>query len=363
MSAIGLTGPRDGRKRRAIRSGSPWDLLALLRARYLLAIQYFPDLERLRGTVELAYLAAGGAARGHRGAAFRGVHLSRAGLSWDAAVAPARLVHRGQRGGIRHLSSTVSLLPVFVMGVLAALGFELTGSIVTPLCIHMTYNGMILLTSLFRKGGPCRPLARLRPRPPRGRRHCGPRTPCRRVPREIPSTSSQSSCSTAPALRSPTPHPSHQPEAHVRQLEAALLRAGQRAAGSDQLYKDRYPREGGSEARELRVISSPMNWPAPRDAAAARADAVKLAFDARKATQADLDNADAALATARQSAQSARAEWSKAQLNAATLDIERKRKLFAEGVATTRELQLAEGAPRPANRHRAQIIPFFLTAD
>ena len=144
------------------------------------------------------------------------------------------------------------------------------------------------------------------------------------------------------AVPDSTPVPAT-PEAHVKQLEAALLRAEQRAAGSDQLYKDGILAKVEVEARELRVIQLTNELAGARaDAAAARADAVKLAFDARKATQADLDNADAALATARQSAQSARAEWSKAQLNAATLDLERKRKLFAEGVATTRELQLAE---------------------
>ena len=38
------------------------------------------------------------------------------------------------------------------MAVLAALGFELTGWIVTPICVHMTYNGLLLLSGLLPKG-------------------------------------------------------------------------------------------------------------------------------------------------------------------------------------------------------------------
>ncbi len=144
------------------------------------------------------------------------------------------------------------------------------------------------------------------------------------------------------AVPDSTPAPAT-PEGHVKQLEAVLLRAEQRAAGSDQLFKDGILAKVEVEARELRVIQLTNELAGARvDAAAARAIAVKRDFDTRQASQADLDNANAALEAARQAARSASADWSKAQLNAATLDLERKRKLFAEGVATTRELQLAE---------------------
>jgi len=38
------------------------------------------------------------------------------------------------------------------MGVLAAVGFEWTGWIVTPICVHMTINGLVLLTRLLPRG-------------------------------------------------------------------------------------------------------------------------------------------------------------------------------------------------------------------
>ncbi len=78
-----------------------------------------------------------------RGLVFRGMRRSLP-LRWSMAGSAAVFA-------ICH--PPISVIPVFVMGLLAAFGFELTGWIVTPICIHMTYNGMLLLTSLFQKGG------------------------------------------------------------------------------------------------------------------------------------------------------------------------------------------------------------------
>jgi membrane protease YdiL (CAAX protease family) len=129
---------------------------ALFGLGYLIAIQYIPNIDRYREqAVELdslaglwiVPLAVIGAPLFEefifRGLVFRGMRRSLP-LGWSMAGSAAVFA-------ICH--PPVSLLPVFVMGLLAAYGFELTGWIVTPICIHMTYNGMILLTSLIQKGG------------------------------------------------------------------------------------------------------------------------------------------------------------------------------------------------------------------
>jgi ABC-2 type transport system permease protein len=46
----------------------------------------------------------------------------------------------------------ISVMPVFVMGSLAAIGFEWTGWIMTPICVHMTYNALVLLPGLLSHG-------------------------------------------------------------------------------------------------------------------------------------------------------------------------------------------------------------------
>jgi hypothetical protein len=141
----------------------------------------------------------------------------------------------------------------------------------------------------------------------------------------------------------PDAPPAMSPADRVKQLEADLLSAEQHAAGCEQLYKDGILAKVEVEGRQMRVVQITKQLADARaDAAAAQADAVKKNFDARKASQADLDAAHAALAAARQAAKGASAEWDKAQLNAATIDLQRKRKLYSEGVATRLEVQMAE---------------------
>jgi hypothetical protein len=138
---------------------------------------------------------------------------------------------------------------------------------------------------------------------------------------------------------SPTPAP----EDRVRECQAALLQAEERAVDSEQLYKAGILAKVEMEARILRVVQARKALAdAALAVAAAHAEAVKKSFDAHECSQADLDAASADLKTARQTADADSAEWDKAQLDAATLDLQRKRKLYSEGVGSRREVSMAE---------------------
>ena len=142
-----------------------------------------------------------------------------------------------------------------------------------------------------------------------------------------------------PLDASPTPSPADR----VAQCQASLLRAQQRAAAGNELFEDGLLAKVEVEARLLRVVQARSELAgALFDAAAVNADAVKSAFAAHHASQPDLDAANAALNTAKSAAAAASAAWEKAQLDAATLDLQRKRKLYSEGVGSRRELQMAE---------------------
>jgi hypothetical protein len=138
---------------------------------------------------------------------------------------------------------------------------------------------------------------------------------------------------------SPTPSPADR----VRKCQAALLEAEQRAADSEQLFKEGILAKVEVEARFLRIIQARKELAEANLAvAAAHADAVKSSFDAHESSQADLDAANAALKTARQDAATYSADWDRAELAAATVDLQRKRKLYSEGVGSEREVQMAE---------------------
>ncbi len=141
------------------------------------------------------------------------------------------------------------------------------------------------------------------------------------------------------AATSPTPSPADR----VQQCEAALLRAEQRATDSEQLFKEGILAKVEFEGRILAIVRARKDLAQARLAVAALdADNARKSFDARKAPQADLDAANAALKTAGAAAAAASAEWDKAQLAAAALDLQRKRKLFSEGVCSRQEVQMAE---------------------
>jgi hypothetical protein len=138
---------------------------------------------------------------------------------------------------------------------------------------------------------------------------------------------------------SPTPSP----EDRVRQCQATLLDAEQRAADGEQLFKEGILAKVEIEGRFLRIIQARKQLAdATLAAAAAHADAVKRSVDARESSQADLAAANAALKDAQGAAAAASAEWDRAEFAAARLDLERKRKLYSEGVGSRRDLQMAE---------------------
>lgn len=146
---------------------------------------------------------------------------------------------------------------------------------------------------------------------------------------------------TGSALTAASSTPS--PEDRVQQCQAALVLAEQRAADSEQLFKEGILAKVEAEACFLRVVQRKKELAdALLDAAQARADATAKSFNAHGATQAGLDSANAALKAASAAAASASADWDKAQLDAAIVDLQRKRKLYSEGVASPHEVQVAE---------------------
>jgi len=157
FAAIGLRGPRDGRRVRAVLIGIGLGIFGgVIAFGYLSAIRYFPELERLRGRAEelsdvrgwwlvlLAVIAAPLCEEFiFRGLVYRGMRRS----------LPARWSIAGSAAVFAICHPPVSVIPVFIMAVIAALGFEVTGWIVTPICIHMTYNGLVLLAAALQHGG------------------------------------------------------------------------------------------------------------------------------------------------------------------------------------------------------------------
>jgi multidrug resistance efflux pump len=129
----------------------------------------------------------------------------------------------------------------------------------------------------------------------------------------------------------------------LRQCQANLLRAEQRAVSCEQLFKEGVLAKVELEARFRDIDQARKELAdATLDVAAAHADAVKKSFAAHGASQSDLAAATAALKTAQDAADAASAAWDQAQIDAATIDLQRKRKLFSEGVGSRRELQMAE---------------------
>jgi len=147
----------------------------------------------------------------------------------------------------------------------------------------------------------------------------------------------------APHLIPAEPSPAISPGDRVKQLEADLLRAQQRAGDSQQLFKEGVLAKVEMEERVLRVVDIQKDLAAARlIVAAAQCDAIKNSVASHQASPADLAAAAIALKTARETAAATSVAWDKARLDAATLDLQRKHKLYSEGVATRREVQLAE---------------------
>jgi hypothetical protein len=133
------------------------------------------------------------------------------------------------------------------------------------------------------------------------------------------------------------------PEERVEQCRTAVVQAEQRAADSEQLYKEGVLAKVEVETCFLRIVQRRKELAdAVVGVAQARVDAVTKALNAHGATQADLDSANADLKAEEEAAATASVAWDKAQLDAAMLDLQRKRKLYSEGVGSRHDLQVAE---------------------
>jgi membrane protease YdiL (CAAX protease family) len=156
LSAVGLAGPRDGRRMRSILLGIGLGVFAgCIAFCYLLVVRMVPNLERIAqrtegmssvrgwGLILLGVIAAPLFEEFiFRGLVFRGMRRS----------LPAAWSMAGSAAVFAICHPPISVAPVFAMGVLAALGFEITGWIVTPICVHMTYNGLVLLSGFMAHG-------------------------------------------------------------------------------------------------------------------------------------------------------------------------------------------------------------------
>jgi len=139
------------------------------------------------------------------------------------------------------------------------------------------------------------------------------------------------------------PTPAVSPQDRLLHCQAALAAAQKRAAEGEGLFKDGILSRVEMEGRSRMVVKAAKELADAMVAVeSARADAARKSFATRKITQADLDAAIAALKSAQEAAATASAAWDKSQLDAASLDLQRKRKLYAEGVCSQRELQIAE---------------------
>jgi membrane protease YdiL (CAAX protease family) len=157
LDAVGLRGPRDGRRGGSILLGIGLGVAAgVVAFGYLAAIRYLPAIDRLTVRSEILTNVTGWwlpllavivapifEEFIFRGLVFRGLRRSLP-VYWSMAGSAAVFA-------ICH--PPLSFVPVLVMGMFAALGFEMTGWILTPICVHMTYNGLILLTGLLQHGG------------------------------------------------------------------------------------------------------------------------------------------------------------------------------------------------------------------
>jgi hypothetical protein len=138
-----------------------------------------------------------------------------------------------------------------------------------------------------------------------------------------------------------TPAPG--PEARLEHCKEALRQAEQRAVDSEQLYKEGVLAKVEVEARYMSITRARKELAdAELAVAALRADAAAQAFAAHSAAQAQVDAANAELKAAQESDAAYSAALAKARLEAATLDLRRKRKLYSEGVGSLQEVEQAE---------------------
>lgn len=133
------------------------------------------------------------------------------------------------------------------------------------------------------------------------------------------------------------------PDEQLKQAQADLDRARHRAAEGEELYKEGILAKIEEEGRQMRVVRAQKALAdAQLAVAAANAGTAHKALAAKQGTQQQVDDADAALKGAQSAATAAAQDWEKAQLDAAKLDLERKRTLYREGASSRREVEMAQ---------------------
>jgi hypothetical protein len=137
--------------------------------------------------------------------------------------------------------------------------------------------------------------------------------------------------------------PAGSPGEQVKRLQQVLKRTQERAAEAGKLYRDGILARVEMEDRQMRVVKASKELADALVAMdATQVETMKQGLAAKTATQADLDAANAELKKAQDRATAAAADWRKAQMDAAELDLKRKQQLYREGVGSRREVEQAE---------------------
>jgi len=147
--------------------------------------------------------------------------------------------------------------------------------------------------------------------------------------------------------------PSPTPRADVRQLAQQLERAKKSAASAESLFRTGVLAKVEAEQRALRVVRlqaelSNAQLAEMKERLASQQSRVQVG----EVAKADLDLSDVTVARALAAAQTANANLAKAQLEAATLNLQRQQKLFALGSA--RKSDVARAEEKLAALRRAQ---------
>lgn len=147
-----------------------------------------------------------------------------------------------------------------------------------------------------------------------------------------------------------------EPTGSVTAIEAALDRAKRSAASGERLFRAGIIAKVEAEKRVLKVVRLGA------DLAAARLDATKIELSAKRAefaagklSEEQLDAVQAAADAASESAESTRAAWRRAEIEAAEINVSRQRKLLAAGIGSKALLQRAVSQVAALKSKPAQV--------
>ena len=131
----------------------------------------------------------------------------------------------------------------------------------------------------------------------------------------------------------------------VQRIAGELERAKRKAAYGEWLYTEGVLAKSEAEEGRLLVVRLKKDLEDARwRQAIQEAEAQQKRFDNREIGKDANDKAQADLAAAAASANTATLEWKRAELDAALLNLKRQQKLYAEGVASKAEVRHAEEA-------------------